>query len=67
MAPIPAAWSVGDRQLRLRGHALAQHTQLMPQQQDLGFQPCLCLERRDQEMKEQEQELDHRCTFWPTT
>jgi hypothetical protein len=31
--------SVGYHQLRLRGNAAAQHVQLMPQQDDLGFQP----------------------------
>jgi hypothetical protein len=30
--------TVRHRQPRLRGHALAQHIQLMPQQHDLGFQ-----------------------------
>jgi hypothetical protein len=31
----------------------------MPQQHDLGFQPRLRLEWRDQDMEEQDQELDH--------
>jgi hypothetical protein len=51
--------SVGHRQLRLRGNAPAQHVQLMPQHHDLGFQPRLRLERRDQDVKEQDQKPDH--------
>src|SRR5580700_10470472 len=31
--------SLRHRQLRLRGYALTQHVQLMPQHDDLGFQP----------------------------
>jgi hypothetical protein len=51
--------SVGYRQLRLRGNAPAQHVQLMPQQHDLGFQPCPSPKRRYQDVKEQDQERDH--------
>src|SRR5712671_56836 len=51
--------SVRRRQPRPRGYALTQHTQLMPQQHDLGFQPRLRLERRDQDVDEQDQERDH--------
>ena len=46
-------------QLRPCGYPLTQHTQLMPQQHDLGFQPRLRLERRDKDMEEQDQEPDH--------
>jgi hypothetical protein len=52
--------SVGDRQFRVRGNAPAQHVQLMPQQDNLGFQPCLRLERRDHNVEKQTQERDHR-------
>src|SRR5712664_4792479 len=52
--------SVRHRQLRLRGYALTQHVQLMPQHDDLGFQPRLRLERRDRDVKKQAQERDHR-------
>jgi hypothetical protein len=38
-----------NRQPRLRGHALTQHTQLMSQQHDLGFEPRLRLEWRDKD------------------
>jgi hypothetical protein len=31
----------------------------MPQQHDLGFQPRLRLERRDQDVQEQDHEPDH--------
>ena len=51
--------SVRRRQPRPRGYALTQHTQLMPQQHDLGFQPRLRLERRDQDVEEQDYEPDH--------
>jgi hypothetical protein len=51
--------SVRHRQPRLRGRALAQHIQLMPQQHDLGFQSRLRLEWRDQDMDEQDQKPDH--------
>src|SRR5260370_9604660 len=44
--------SVRRRQPRRRGYALTQHTQLMSQQHDLGFQSRLRLERRDQDMEE---------------
>src|SRR4030088_2427704 len=52
--------SVGDRQLRVRGNAPAQHVQLMPQQDDLGFQPRLRPEQRDHDVEKQAQERDHR-------
>src|ERR1700704_2875810 len=52
--------SVGDRQFRVRGNAPAQHVQLMPQQDNLGFQPRLRLERRDQDVEKQAEERDHR-------
>src|SRR6266851_4317867 len=51
--------SVRHRQLRPRGYALTQHTQLMAQQYDLSFQPRLRLDRCDQDMEEQDQERDH--------
>ena len=51
--------SIRQRQLWARGYALAQHTQLVPQQNDLGFQSHLRLERRDQHVEEQDQEPDH--------
>jgi hypothetical protein len=51
--------SVRHRQPRLRGHAATKRIQLMPQQNDLGFQSCLRLEWRDQNVKEQDQEPDH--------
>src|SRR5829696_2336033 len=51
--------SVGYRQLRLRRNAPTQHVQLMPQHDDLGFQPCLRLERRDHDVEDQAQERDH--------
>jgi hypothetical protein len=40
-------------------YALAQHTQLVPQQNDLGFQSCPRLERLDHDVEEQDQEPDH--------
>ena len=46
-------------QTRLRGHAPTKRIQLMPKQNDLGFQSCLRLEWRDQNVKEQDQEPDH--------
>src|SRR5260370_31559721 len=52
--------SVRHRQLRLRGYALTQHVQLMPQHDDVGFQARLRLERRDHDVKKQAQERDHR-------
>jgi hypothetical protein len=52
--------SVGDRQFRLRGDTAAQHVQLMPKQHDLGFQLRLRLERRDHDVEDQAQEIDHR-------
>ena len=52
--------SVGDRQFRVRRNAPAQHVQLMPQQDDLGFQPRLRPERRDHDVEKQAQERDHR-------
>jgi hypothetical protein len=51
--------SIGCRQFRLRGNAPAQHVQLMPQHDDLSFQPHLRLERRGQDMEEQTQEHSH--------
>ena len=51
--------SVGHRQFRLRGNPPAQHVQLMPQHDDLGFQPRLRLERRDHDVEKQAQERDH--------
>jgi hypothetical protein len=36
----------------------------MPQQHDLGFQPRLRLERRDQDMEEQDQETDRRASAY---
>ena len=48
--------SIRQRQLRPRRYALAQHTQLVPQQNDLGFQLRLRLERRDQDVEEQDPE-----------
>jgi hypothetical protein len=54
--------SVGDRESRLRREALTQHSQLMPQQDDLGFQPRLRLKWRDQYVKEQFQEIDHHAS-----
>ena len=44
----------------LRGYALAQHIQLMPQKHDLSFQSCLRLEWLDQDMEKQDQVSDHR-------
>src|SRR6267154_2418828 len=52
--------SVGDRQLRVRGNAPAQHVELMPQQDNLGFQPRVRLERRDHDVEKQAQKRDHR-------
>jgi hypothetical protein len=57
--------AIGYRQLRLRGKALAQHIQLMPQQDDLGFQSRLRLERRDQDVDEQVQKRDHCDSAYP--
>ena len=37
----------------------------MPQQHDLGFQPRLRLEPRDQDVEEQDQEPDHRGSAYP--
>ena len=51
--------SVRHRQLRFRGYALTQHTQLVSQQHNLGFQSRLRLEWRDQDVDEQDQERDH--------
>ena len=51
--------SIRQRQLWPRGYALAQHTQLVPQQKDLSLQLRLRLERRDQHVEEQDQEPDH--------
>src|SRR5258708_70123 len=51
--------SIRQRQLWPRGYALAQHTQLVPQQNDLSLQLRLRLERRDQHVEEQDQEPDH--------
>ena len=62
--------SVGDGQFRLRRNAPAQHVQLMPQQQDLGFQPCLRLQRRDQDMQDEAKKRYHRgptYSFPPST
>ena len=56
--------SIRQRQPRPRGHALAQHTQLVPQQDDLGLQLRLRLERRDQHVEEQDQEPDHRSSAY---
>src|SRR5258708_24954957 len=56
--------SVGHRQLRLRGNAPAQYVQLMPQQHDLCFQPCPSPKRRYQDVKEQDQERDHRSSTY---
>jgi hypothetical protein len=49
--------SIGHRTFRLRGYALAQHIQLMPQQHDLGFQSRLRFERWDQDVNEQLQKV----------
>jgi len=51
--------SVGRRKFRFRRRMPAQHVQLMPQQHDLGFQPCLRLEWRDQDVEKQAQKRDH--------
>ena len=51
--------SVRHRQLRPRGYALTQHTQLVSQQHNLGFQSSLRLEWRDQDVDEQDQQRDH--------
>ena len=51
--------SVGHRKLRLWGQSSTQDVHLMPQQDDLGFQPRPRLERRDQDVGDQAQELDH--------
>jgi len=51
--------SIGCRQSKFRRNAPAQHVQLMPQHDDLGFQPCLRLERRDHDVEDQAQERDH--------
>jgi hypothetical protein len=45
--------SIGDRQSRLRGRPSTQHVQLMPQQDDLGFQSNLRLKRRDEDVQKQ--------------
>ena len=42
-----------------RGYVLTERAQLVPQQHDLGFQSRLRLERRNQGLEEQDQELDH--------
>ena len=55
--------SVRHRQLRLRGYALAQHVQLMPKHDDLGFQPRLRPERRDHNMKKQAQKRSSRISL----
>jgi hypothetical protein len=52
--------SLRHRQLRPRGYALTQHTQLVSQQHNLGFQSRLRLEWRDQDVDEQDQERDYR-------
>jgi hypothetical protein len=39
---------------------LTQQVQLMPQQHDLGFQSCLHLDWRHQDMEKQDQESDYR-------
>src|SRR5216683_2569046 len=52
--------SVGHRELRLWGQPSTQDVHLMPQQDDLGFQPRSRLERRDQDVEEQVQERDHK-------
>src|SRR5882672_12420944 len=51
--------SVGHRELRLWDQPSTQDVHLMPQQDDLGFQPRSRLERRDQDVEEQAQERDH--------
>jgi hypothetical protein len=51
--------SVGHRELRLWGQPSTQDSHLMPQQDDLGFQPRPRLEWRDQDVGDQAQELDH--------
>ena len=50
--------AIDYRQFGLRRNAPAQHVQLMPQQDDLGFQPCLRLEWRDQDVEKQIQKRD---------
>src|SRR3982074_2755608 len=52
--------SVGHRELRLWGQPSTQDIHLMPQQDDLGFQPRSRLERRDHDVEEQVQERDHK-------
>ena len=44
--------SIRKRQLWPRGYALAQHTQLVPQQNNLRLQVRPRLERRDQDVEE---------------
>jgi hypothetical protein len=44
--------SIRQRRLWPRGYALAQHTQLVPQQNDLSLQLRLRPERRDQHAEE---------------
>jgi hypothetical protein len=51
--------TVGHRKLRLGRQASTQDVQLMPQQYDLGFQPRSRLERRDHDVGDQAQQLDH--------
>jgi len=51
--------TVDYRQFGLRGNAPAQHVQLMTQQDDLGFQPCLRLEWQDQDVEKKAQKRDH--------
>src|SRR6266853_3351183 len=51
--------SVGHRKFRLRGNAPVQHAQLMPQDDDLGLKSRLRLERRNQDVNEQLQEVHH--------
>jgi hypothetical protein len=53
---LPAHIARAKRQERV---AEAQHVQLMPQHDDLGFQPCLRLERRDPDVEDQAQEGHH--------
>jgi pimeloyl-ACP methyl ester carboxylesterase len=51
--------SVDNGQFRLRGNAPVQDVQLMPQYDDLSLELRTCLERRDQNVEEQDQERDH--------
>ena len=56
--------SVGDRQLRFRRNAPAQYVQLMPQQDDLRFQPRLRPERRDHDVEKQVENGNHRASAY---